>query len=37
MQIVSLGDTLHEMSKPILWKKNKKTKSVCRLLNSPIE
>ena len=24
MQIVSLGDNLHEMSKPIFWKNNKK-------------
>ena len=24
MQIVSLGDNLHEVSKPVVWKKNKK-------------
>ena len=26
MQIVSLGDNLHEMSKPTFWKKNNKKK-----------
>ena len=26
MQIVSLGDNLHEMTKPIFWKKKKKKK-----------
>ena len=26
MQIVSLGDNLHEMSKPVFWKKNRKKK-----------
>ena len=24
MQIVSTGDSLHEMSNPVLWEKNKK-------------
>ena len=34
MQIVSLGDSLHEMPKPVFWeklKKKKKKKSVCLL------
>ena len=31
MQIVSSGDNLHEMSKPVIWK-NKKYISKCRLL-----
>ena len=31
MQTVSIGDNLHEMSKPVLWE-NKKNISVCRLL-----
>ena len=33
MQIVSNGDNLHEMSKPVFWEKNqKKNISVCHLL-----
>ena len=31
MQIVSIGDNLHEMSNPVLGKNNKNT-SMCRLL-----
>ena len=31
MQIVSIGDNLHEMSKPV-FRENKKNFSVCRLL-----
>ena len=34
MQIVSLGDNLHEMPKPILWEKLKKYITICRLLES---
>ena len=33
MQIVSIGDNLHKMSKLIVWGKIKKILSVCRLLN----
>ena len=33
MQIVSLGDNLLEMSKPISWKKIREILSVCRLMN----
>ena len=32
MQIVSLGDNLHEMSNPFFPRKNKKNISKCRLL-----
>ena len=32
MQIVSIGDNLHEMSNPVFWKKEKKKKKMCRLL-----
>ena len=32
MWIVSIGDKLHELSKPVFWKKKKKKKSVCCLL-----
>ena len=28
MQIVSLGDNLHEMTNPIFWEKNKKKKII---------
>ena len=31
MQIVSLGDTLHETSKPIFWEKEEKNISKYRL------
>ena len=34
MQIVSNGDNLQEMSKPLFWE-NKKISSICRLLNMP--
>ena len=37
IQIVSNGDNLHEMSNPVFCKKNKKTVSVCCLLNLPRE
>ena len=33
MQIISLGDNLHEISKPIFWL-NKKNTSKCHLLNN---
>ena len=33
MQTASSGDNLHEMSKPVFWKKNKKNNSKCHLLN----
>ena len=40
MQIVSSGDTLHEMSTLIFWREREKKKekklSICRLLNLPI-
>ena len=29
MQIVSIRDNLHEMSSPVLWKKNKKNHMNC--------
>ena len=32
MQIVSNEENLHEMSKPVLWKKCKSNISVCHLL-----
>ena len=38
MQIVSLGDNLHEMSNPVFYEKEKEKKSsICRLLNLPRE
>ena len=36
MQIVSLGDNLHEMQNPISAKKIRKMLLICRLLNLPI-
>ena len=32
MQIVSYGDNLHEMSKPVFWENEEKISSNCRLL-----
>ena len=32
MQIVSIGDDLHEISNPVFWE-NKKNITKCRLLN----
>ena len=37
MQIVSLEDNLHEIAKPIFWKKMKKTSSIYHLLDLPRE
>ena len=37
MQIVSLGDNLHEMSNPVFWEKIRKITSFCRLLKMPRE
>ena len=33
MQIVSLGENLHEMSIPIFWKKKKKKKKKKNIIN----
>ena len=33
MQVVSLRDNLHEMSKPIFWETIRKISWICRLLN----
>ena len=33
MQIVSLGDNLHGISKPVFWEKIRKMSSVCHLLS----
>ena len=38
MQIVSLGENLHEMLKPVFWEKQeRKISSICRVLNLPRE
>ena len=36
MQMVSLGDSLHEMSKPSFWEKIRNVSSICHWLNLPI-
>ena len=34
MQIVYIGDSLHEMSNPVFWE-NEKNISICNLLKTP--